>query len=67
MDKFIFLLALDILVKKNAKILASFFGTIKEFTKLFDLKSREKLLINLKDSDGIGETQIISINNFLQI
>ena len=28
------------------------------------LKSREKLLINLKDLDGIGETQIISINNF---
>ena len=46
------------------KILASFFVTIKEFAKLFEFKSREKLLDNLKDLDVIGETQIISINNF---
>ena len=64
LDKFIFSIGIRHIGQENAKILASFFGTIKEFTKLFDLKSREKLLINLKDLDGIGETQIISINNF---
>jgi len=64
LDKFIFSIGVRHIGQENAKILASFFGTIKEFTKLFDLKSRKKLLINLKDLDGIGETQIISINNF---
>ena len=40
------------------------FGSIKEFTKLFDRKNREKILNHLVDLDGIGETQIQSINNF---
>jgi DNA ligase (NAD+) len=44
--------------------LASFFISIKEFTKLFDPKYRKKILINLVDLDGIGETQIQSIENF---
>ena len=37
---------------------------LKEFAKLFDFKMREKILVNLADLDGIGETQIQSINNF---
>ena len=43
---------------------SSFFSSIKEFTKLFDFKNRKKILINLVDLDGIGETQIQSIDNF---
>ena len=35
-----------------------------KFTNLFDLKSRKKILINLVDLDGIGETQIKSLENF---
>ena len=31
---------------------------------MFDLNNRKKLLVNLLDLDGIGETQIESINNF---
>ena len=50
--------------QENAKILAGFFGSIKEFTKLFNNKSRKQILINLVDLNGIGETQIESINNF---
>ena len=46
------------------KILAGVFGSIKQFKKLFDLKNRKKILINLADLDGIGETQIQSIDNF---
>ena len=50
--------------QENAKILAGFFGSIKEFIKIFDLKIRKKILSNLVDLDGIGETQILSIDNF---
>jgi len=44
--------------------LASFFGSIKEFEKLFKSNLRKKILINLADLDGIGDTQIESIDNF---
>ena len=49
--------------QENAKILAEFFGSIKELEKLFD-KEKIKNFQNLKDLDGIGETQITSIRNF---
>ena len=64
MDKFIYSVGIRHIGQENAKILASFFSTIQEFTKLFNLKSRKQLLISLVDLDGIGETQIESINNF---
>jgi len=64
LDKFIFSIGIRHIGQENAKILASFFGSIKEFTKLFNLKSRKQLLDSLVDLDGIGETQIESINNF---
>ena len=64
LDKFIFSIGIRHIGQENAKILASFFSSIKEFTKLFDIKNRKKLLINLVDLDGIGETQIQSIDHF---
>ena len=64
LDKFIFSIGIRHSGQENAKILADFFGSIKEFTKLFDLKIRNKILLNLADLDGIGETQIKSLNNF---
>jgi len=64
LDKFIFSIGIRHIGQENAKILAEFFGSIKEFSKLFDLKNREQLLISLVDLDGIGQTQINSINNF---
>ena len=64
LDKFIFSVGIRHIGQENAKILAGFFGSIKEFTKLFDNKSRNKILTNLVDLDGIGETQIQSIENF---
>ena len=64
LDKFIFSIGIRHIGQENAKILAGFFGTINEFSKLFDLKSRKELLINLGDLDGIGETQLESINSF---
>ena len=50
--------------QENAKILAEFFGSIKELEKLFDKEKINTTLQNLKDLDGIGETQITSIRNF---
>ena len=64
MDKFIFSVGIRHIGQENAKILASFFGSITEFEKIFDFKSRKKILTNLVELDGIGETQIDSINNF---
>ena len=64
LDKFIFSIGIRHIGQENAKILADFFISVKEFTKLFDLPSRKKLLINLSDLDGIGETQIQSIDSF---
>ena len=64
LDRFIYSIGIRHIGQENAKILASFFCTIKEFTKLFDFKYREKILTNLVDLDGIGETQIQSIDNF---
>jgi DNA ligase (NAD+) len=64
LDRFIFSIGIRHIGQENAKILSGFFGSIKEFSKLFDIKNRKNLLINLVDLDGIGETQIQSINNF---
>ena len=64
LDKFIYSIGIRHIGQENAKILASFFYSIKEFSKLFDLKYRKKILVNLVDLDGIGETQIQSIENF---
>ena len=64
LDKFIFSIGIRHIGQENAKILASFFSSIKEFIKLLDLKNRKKFLYSLVDLDGIGETQIQSIDNF---
>ncbi len=64
LDKFIYSIGIRHIGQENAKILSSFFGSIKGFTKLFESKSRKKTLVNLVDLDGIGETQVYSIDNF---
>ena len=64
LNKFIYSIGIRHIGQENAKILAGFFGSINEFKKLFDLKSRKKILVNLADLDGIGETQVLSIDNF---
>jgi len=64
LDKFIFSIGIRHIGQENAKILASFFCSIKEFTKLFNIKNRNQLLNSLVDLDGIGQTQIESIDNF---
>ena len=44
--------------------MASFFVSIEQFSNLFKSKNRETILKNLADLDGIGQTQIESIETF---
>jgi len=64
LDKFIYSIGIRHIGQENAKILASFFVSIKEFKKLFHIEKRKKLLKNLVEIDGIGKTQTESINTF---
>jgi DNA ligase (NAD+) len=64
LDKFIFSIGIRHIGQENAKILAGFFISIQGFEKLFNPKNRKKLLSSLADLDGIGKTQIDSIENF---
>ena len=64
LNKFIYSIGIRHIGQENAKILAKFFVSINEFSKLFENKNRENLLKNLIDLDGIGETQIEAINTF---
>ncbi len=67
LDRFIFSIGIRHIGQENAKILAGFFSSISKFSKIFDIEKRKKILDNLKDLDGIGETQIVSIHNFFSI
>ncbi len=64
LDRFIFSIGIRHIGQENAKILADFFKSINKFSDLFNEKNRKKILENLIDLDGIGETQIYSINSF---
>ncbi len=66
LNKFIYAIGIRHIGQENAKILASFFKSIKQFSDLFKKDQRVVILRNLKDLDGIGETQINSIQNFFE-
>ena len=65
MSRFIYSIGIRHIGQENAKILASYFSNSKNFLILFDKKNISQTLIDLADLDGIGETQIKSIQNFL--
>ncbi len=64
LNRFIYSIGIRHIGQENAKILASFFKNIDEFSNLLSSKNRDEILENLRDLDGIGETQILSLNNF---
>ena len=64
LDRLIYSLGIRHIGQENAKILASFFQNIENFLKLLDDEKRKNLLKNLVELDGIGETQIQSIDFF---
>ena len=64
LNRFIYSIGIRHIGQENAKILAGFFKSIIKFSELFNEKKRKFFLINLVNLDGIGETQIHSINDF---
>ena len=64
LDKFIYSIGIRHIGQENAKILAKFFKSIQKFNELFLEKKRGKILKSLFELDGIGSTQINSINSF---
>ena len=64
LEKFIFSIGIRHIGQENAKIFAGFFGNVKEFEKILNLKDRSQILYGLNELDGIGETQINSIKAF---
>ncbi len=64
LNKFIYSVGIRHIGQENAKILASFFKTINKFRNLFEEINQNEIFQNLKDLDGIGETQVLSLKNF---
>ena len=64
LNRFIYSIGIRHIGQENAKILAGFFVSINKFKDLFLKEKRKKILENLIDLDGIGETQIKSLQIF---
>ena len=66
LNRFIYSIGIRHIGQENAKILASYFKSIGKFSNLFIKEKRVKFLSDLKDLDGIGDTQVLSINRFFE-
>jgi len=66
LNRFIYSIGIRHIGQENAKTIANFFTSIDNFSNLFDERKRPKILKNLADLDGIGETQTESIDNFFK-
>ena len=64
LNRFIYSIGIRHIGQENAKILAQYFKTKEKFKDLYNPKKRIQILSDLKDLDGIGETQINSIDKF---
>ena len=64
LDKLIFAIGIRHIGQENAKTLAKYFVNIKKFEGLFDREKRKKILNYLLELDGIGETQVHSLETF---
>ena len=62
LERFIFSLGIRHIGQENAKILAKFFKSIKNFQKLS--KGENKIYKDLIQLDGIGDTQVSSLKKF---
>ncbi len=64
LERLIFSIGIRHIGQENAKVIAAYFISIKEFSKLFKNDSIDHILKNLAELDGIGETQVESIKIF---
>ena len=64
LDKLIFAIGIRHIGQENAKTLAKYFLSVKKFEELFLKEKRKKILNYLLELDGIGETQVNSLETF---
>ena len=64
LDKLIFSIGIRHIGQENAKTLARYFVNIKKFEELCDKEKRKKILNYLLELDGIGETQLNSLDTY---
>jgi len=64
LDKLIFAIGIRHIGQENAKTLAKYFVNIKKFEEIFNKEKRKKILNYLLELDGIGETQVKSLEIF---
>jgi len=64
LNRFIYSIGIRHIGQENAKILSEFFKDIEKFSSMFSDNKRKEILNNLVDLDGIGKTQIKSIESF---
>ena len=64
LDKLIFAIGIRHIGQESAKALAKYFINIKKFEELFNKEKRKKILNYLIELDGVGETQINSLETF---
>ena len=64
LNRFIYSIGIRHIGQENAKILSSFFVSVDKFSSLLNESKRKKILNHLGDLDGIGATQIKSIEIF---
>ena len=64
LNRFIYSLGIRHIGQENAKILSNFFISVEKFSSLLNKTKRKEILNNLVDLDGIGGTQIKSIDFF---
>tara|TARA_Y100001970_G_C14237483_1_gene862751 strand:+ start:883 stop:2919 length:2037 start_codon:yes stop_codon:yes gene_type:complete len=64
LEKLIFAIGIRHIGQENAKTLSKYFVNIRKFEELFNKEKRKKILNHLLELDGIGETQIKSLEVF---
>ena len=64
LDKLIFAIGIRYIGQENDKTLAKYFVNVKKFEVIFSSKKRKEILEYLLELDGIGETQVNSLEIF---
>jgi len=64
LDKLIYAIGIRHIGQENAKTLAKYFVNLKKFEELLEKEKRKKILNYLLELDGIGETQVNSLETF---
>ena len=64
LNRFVYSIGIRHIGQENAKILSRYFLSIKKFSNMFQKNKRKDILDDLNHLDGIGNTQVESIETF---